>query len=503
MFEGIVTKGDVNFKILEEKIFKLACGIANEIMRNLLEEYDQETMNSRDKAKYRHKGYETTTLKTKTGLVEYRRAKYLEIKEDGTKKCTYLTDETLEINKVGQYSSGLIDLIVKNIKEVSYRACAEVINNCTGITATGVSIWNVVQKLGQEIKSKEKSKVKAYEEDKLEAGEKETPVVYQEADGIFIYTQGKLRKKQIAKYKKAYPGEEVPKRVRNIEIKLGMTYEGWEKVGTNRFQLIGKEFVCGYMSGEEMADITNANLHAKYDMKKTELRVLNSDGARWIKQLLAPKAIHQADSYHIKERISRLVRERDDSDILKDLFWKKEYETMFEYAEMLKYKYDGEFEEVEKLNELQRYLRKRQDSIKRYNDSPTIKAKLKTFSKKTGLKYRNMGCQESNNYSVITRRFKRRRMSWSKDGSENLAKVITAYASESYTDIMTDLEIQILPETFVEYAENHIREIEENIKKKKLNSKNIGYEIKQGAIAVGANIRGMLKPRPCSELTYR
>ena len=31
----------------------------------------------------------------------------------------------------------------------------------------------------------------------------------------------------------------------------------------------------------------------------------------------------------------------------------------------------------------------------------------------------------------------------------------------------------------------------------------LGYEIKQGAISVGANIRGILKPRPCSELTYR
>ena len=37
---------------------------------------------------------------------------------------------------------------------------------------------------------------------------------------------------------------------------------------------------------------------------------------------------------------------------------------MIEYVETLKYKYDGEVKEVEKLNELQKYLNKR----KKYNE---------------------------------------------------------------------------------------------------------------------------------------
>ena len=57
-----------------------------------------------------------------------------------------------------------------------------------------------------------------------------------------------------------------------------MTYEGWKETGKNRYELVGKEYVAGYMTGEEMADITNANLHSKYNMNQVELRVLNSDG---------------------------------------------------------------------------------------------------------------------------------------------------------------------------------------------------------------------------------
>ena len=385
MFKDILTKENVTFKDLEEIAYKIACEFANEILKNMLEEYDKQIMDNRDKTRFRHKGQETTTIKAKTGLVEYRRTKYVEKQDDGSNKCVYLTDNILNIKEIGQVSGGIIDLIVKNISEVSFRVCAEMINNMTGLTISGVAVWNIVQKLGEEIKQYEKEKVEAYQEDKLKAGEKETPTIYQEADGIMIYTQGKDRKEQIEKYKEQHPNEEVPKRVRNIEIKLGMTYEGWKETGKNRYELVGKEYVAGYMTGEEMADITNANLHSKYDMSKVELRVLNSDGGSWIKRLLTAKAIYQADSYHLKEKITTHVRDTEDSEILKAMFYKKEYSKMIEYVEALKYKYDGEVEEVEKLNELQRYLNKRKETMKRYKDYDGVKQKLKTYSKKTGL----------------------------------------------------------------------------------------------------------------------
>lgn len=414
MFENILTKDSVSFKDLEEIAFKIACEFANEILRNMLEEYDKQVMKSRDTSIYRNKGKETTTIKTKTGLVEYTRTKYITKNKDGKNKCTYLIDEMLNIKEKGQISGGIIELIVKNISEVSYRVCAEMINNMTGLSISGVAIWNIVQQLGEDIKEYEKEKVKAFQEDKLKSGEKETPTIYQEADGIMIYTQGKDRKEQIEKYKEQHPNEEVPKKVRNIEIKLGMTYEGWKEISKNRYALVGKEYVAGYMTGEEMADITNANLHSKYDMSKVELRVLNSDGGNWIKRLLTAKEIYQADSYHLKEKITTHVRDVEDVEILKNMFYKKEYSKMIEYVEELKYKYDGEVEEVEKLEELQKYLNKRKNTMKRYKDYDGVKQKLKTYSKKTGLKYRNMGCQESNNYCKLTRRMKKKRMSWSK-----------------------------------------------------------------------------------------
>lgn len=187
------------------------------------------------------------------------------------------------------------------------------------------------------------------------------------------------------------------------------------------------------------------------------------------------------------------------------MFYKKEYSQMIEYVETLKYKYNGEVEEVEKLNELQRYLNKRKDTMKRYKDYDGVKQKLKTYSQKTGLKYRNMGCQESNNYCRLTRRMKKKRMSWSKRGSENIAKVITLYASESCTDIIKHLDIQLLPESFIEYAERYINEIEQNIKemkKQKIKSEKI-YTFKQGSLEGYPNLKKILENKQISELIYR
>lgn len=73
--------------------------------------------------------------------------KDLEEQEDGTNKCIYLTDEMLNIKEIGQVSGGIIELIAKNISEVSYRVCAEMINNMTGLSISGVAVWNIVQKL--------------------------------------------------------------------------------------------------------------------------------------------------------------------------------------------------------------------------------------------------------------------------------------------------------------------------------------------------------------------
>ena len=50
---------------------------------------------------------------------------------------------------MGQISGGVIELIVQNISEVSYRVCAEMISKMTGLSINGIGVLNIVQKLGE------------------------------------------------------------------------------------------------------------------------------------------------------------------------------------------------------------------------------------------------------------------------------------------------------------------------------------------------------------------
>jgi len=187
------------------------------------------------------------------------------------------------------------------------------------------------------------------------------------------------------------------------------------------------------------------------------------------------------------------------------LYYRRQYDEMMKFINELKYKSGGEYEQIKKLETLQKYCTKRKAQIKRYNEDKKIKLKLSEISKKTGLKYRNMGCQESNNYSILTRRMKHRRMSWSKRGSENIAKVIASRASESTKDMICNFSFKQLPEIFRNYAEKYIQEIENNIKliKKKKEKVQKTYECKAGTLLGNSKLKEILDIKPISELIYR
>ena len=67
------------------------------------------------------------------------------------------------------------------------------------------------------------------------------------------------------------------------------------------------------------------------------------------------------------------------------------------------------------------------------------------------------------------------------------------------------LDIQLLPESFVEYAEKYISEIEQNIKemkKQKVKTKKI-YTFEQGSLEGYPQLKKILQSKAISELIYR
>ena len=65
--------------------------------------------------------------------------------------------------------------------------------------------------------------------------------------------------------------------------------------------------------------------------------------------------------------------------------------------------------------------------------------------------------------------------------------------------------MQILPESYVEYAQKYIEDIENNIKelkKNKVKTKQV-YTFKQGSLEGYPNLKKILENKPISELIYR
>lgn len=85
MMTTIVNDELISFKELEKKIYSYVCELAREITQQLLESYDKELADTRDKSIYRNKGKRNTTVKTVYGEVEYSRNVYQMKTEEGQK----------------------------------------------------------------------------------------------------------------------------------------------------------------------------------------------------------------------------------------------------------------------------------------------------------------------------------------------------------------------------------------------------------------------------------
>jgi hypothetical protein len=201
MFDNIVANNEINFNELEQKIYKFVCELGCNLLKEIIERYDEKLQDERDKKAFRHRGLKTDSIKTIMGVVEYKRTIY-EYIEDNQKTYRYLLDEKLKLSEFGKISENLADKILNIAVETnSYRDAAEQLMQNLNISISHETVREIVLKAGIKIIEKENEEIKLNSKEKLVAGTKEIPVLFEEADGLWINLQGKDRKEQIEKYK--------------------------------------------------------------------------------------------------------------------------------------------------------------------------------------------------------------------------------------------------------------------------------------------------------------
>ena len=163
MMKSIVEEKLVSFKTLEQKVFAYVCELGREITRIMLEGYDAELEEGRDKNLYRDKGRRNTTIKTVYGEVAYSRKVYQTKLPDGRNAYVYLLDEAMHMDKIGMISTNLAQKIAMAVTEAPYRVAAETISSACGQSISHGGAWDLAQKLGERISEEEDHAVKQME----------------------------------------------------------------------------------------------------------------------------------------------------------------------------------------------------------------------------------------------------------------------------------------------------------------------------------------------------
>ena len=465
MMSSMIKENGVTFKQLEKNIFKWICEIGQNFTREFLERYDQILMQERDKSKYRHKGLRQTTVKTVYGEVTYHRAVYEVTEEDGWRHFVYLLDETLELEQIGLISTNMAELLVKGITEQSYRACAAQVSEMTGQTISAMGVWNVIQALGAKVCEEEKELTEAHKQGKV-CGEKESPVLFEEADGVYIKLQGKDRKN--ARQDKA-------------EVKIGIAYDGWKQTGQDRYQLVNKVVVAGFSPAKEFHTCREAAIAQTFNLDEVCQRILNADGASWIKKVKDKSTCFQLDPFHRNKAVKEKIHNKKAQKDILELLAQEEIEEVFHYLELYKNSLSEE-KEIKDAEELIRYYKNNKEGLLPYQSQG-----LELPENPEGLEYRNMGTMENHVWSVIAKRMKHNHTSWSKRGGNHLAKILAKKCSGKLYEVTQSLK-QPLFET--ETVEELYGEILLSAKAPKKDGKGYEYPVIGHVVGLEGKVRG-------------
>ena len=362
-------------------------------------------MEGRDKKKYRNKGARQTTVKTVYGEVTYQRTVYEVSEEDGTRHFVYLLDETLDLGHVGLISTNMAELLVKGITELSYRECARQVSEMPGQTISAMGVWNVIHVLGEKVCEEETELTEAYKKGQVK-GKREVPVLFEEADGVYIKLQGKDRKKE--KQDKA-------------EIKIGIAYDGWRKTGPDCYALENKVVVAGFSKAKEFQEYREAAIAQEFNLDEVDQRILNADGASWIKKVKDKSTCFQLDPFHRNKAVKEKIHEPAARDAVLELI-KEEIEEVFRYLELYRNSLSDETE-IEDVEDLIRYYKNNRGGLVPYQ-SQNLKLPEPPED-------RNMGIMENHVWSVIAKRMKHGHRSWSRRGGNHLAKILEKMQREA------------------------------------------------------------------------
>jgi len=397
----MVQEKETNFKRVEKDIYGIVHKIGREILKEILEKWDAEIHKERDRSVYRDKGKRKTVIKTLMGEVEYSRHVYIFQDEDGRRGTVYLLDKKIGREGSGFFSEALMERIASMICVSPFRETASEITELSGQSISHTAVWKSVQQMGEQVNLQEEDNAELSRKNKSQ-GQKEAKLLFEEQDGIWINLQGKDR-------------EEYGK---SKEMKVAIAYDGAEKKGKDRYRLTGKVVCANFEEAAKFCRRKEGVIASQYKVDEIVFRVLNGDGAGWIKRSITGETIYQLDTFHRNQAIVRVVKDKEKVKHLLKLLYAKQIDEMLLCIETMADSTEDE-KESKDLKELYNYFSNNKDGLILYS-----RRGIKLPEPEEGKVYRRGGAMESNIFSVIGNRMKGRRRNWSVSGGNNMARLL-------------------------------------------------------------------------------
>lgn len=494
---NILSNEKINFNSLEEKVFKDMMQLGRETIQEQLRTLDKLIKDFRDKDVFKCKDMQLTTIKSRLGEIPISRRRYI-MEINGIKKSVYLLDELLGINEFGLYSQSVLEMIVREITKKSYRETAKTISEDTDSTISYSAIRNIILKLGKKIKELEEEKIKLYEEGKIE-GTKEIEYIFCEHDGIYVKKQKSKKHKGKKKFKvKHFKKKKGKKKKNGIELKIAVIHEGKEPRYTNDYKLRNKMVVGTAGRASDLKKIEDTIIGTTYKEYEIKNIIINGDGADWTGSIVeGAKELFQLDMAHIQKKIFMTVSDEEYLKKMQEIVFTEKAKDIFSliYNYKVELESDKKQAELEKVKELEEYLKNNENGLLRYQYKLGYKEEQLEEIKED---LPSLGSEESHMYCVCRDRMKKNRTSWSEEGSEALLKVIMYKMNGTIVEIITKKAEEKIKEELAQ-------RIPEPKKVKKIKYNEIAYaeKYKVANNFVGGTkkfVIDLLKTKKCSEL---
>ena len=340
----------------------------------------------------------------------------------------HIDAEALGFETIGFVSDLLAQRIVETSCELSYRRTAETISNLTGQSISHTGAWKVTQALGERVDVEEREAA-ARAKSSQGRGTKETKLLFEEQDGVYLTLQGKDRKEM----------------GKSAEMKIAIAYTGAIETGTDRYNLTGKVACANFEGIEGFFERKEGVIAEEYNVDEIEMRIFNGDGAGWMRRSITDETVHyQLDTYHRNKAILQCVANPDARRYLFELLYTKQIDLLLAVIKGFAAS-AGEEKERENYLKLLSYFQNNQDGLISYK-----RRGLDLPPPQKDVIYRGCGAMESNVYSIIGRRMKNRRANWSIRGGNNLARLLTLKATGKLTEVLTGLASIFLPPRYTE-----------------------------------------------------